>query len=297
MEQWSIRRAAFTLVELLVVIAIVAILLGLTMAAIQRVREAAARTTCQNNLKQLALALHQYHSTYEKLPPGCTFLNGKSPQPHMGWETRLLPFLEQQALWEQAVAAYQQEPFFENPPHLSILERVIPTFICPSDSRTRSAHSFDDTLRAAFTDYLGVWGTDHQHVDGVLYLDSAVRLSDITDGTSRTLMIGERPPSANYTLGWWYAGWGQSKDGSAEMLLGVREINDSQGSRSCPRGPYHFGPGSASGPCDHFHFWSHHPGGANFAFADGSVRFLGYDADSVLPALATRAGGEVDPTP
>jgi prepilin-type processing-associated H-X9-DG protein len=105
-----------------------------------------------------------------------------------------------------------------------------------------------------------------------------------------TLAVGERPPSAELDFGWWYAGWGQAKDGSADMVLGVRERNVI--GQYCPPGPYMFVPAKLADQCAMFHFWSPHPNGANFLFADGSVRFLSYSADSILPALATRAGGE-----
>jgi prepilin-type processing-associated H-X9-DG protein len=144
----------------------------------------------------------------------------------------------------------------------------------------------------AFTDYLGVWGTDRRHRDGVLFLDSEVRLREIADGTSNTLMVGECPPSADGILGWWYAGWGQAKDGSAEALLGVAEWNDGPFYRKCPRGPYSYVPGRLTNQCDMFHFWSLHPGGANFVFCDASVRFLPHSAAPLMPALATRSGGE-----
>ena len=106
-------------------------------------------------------------------------------------------------------------------------------------------------------------------------------------------MIGERPPSPDFWLGWWYASG--SVDGSGDTALGVREFNGGTDpyTVACPKGPYNFRPGKVIEQCDAFHFWSLHSGGANFAFADGSVRFLTYSADSVLPALATRAGGEV----
>jgi prepilin-type processing-associated H-X9-DG protein len=104
---------------------------------------------------------------------------------------------------------------------------------------------------------------------------------------------GERPPSADFWYGWWYAGYGQAGTGSADMLLGVRERNlGGPFVSDCPAGPYHFREGRADNQCDLFHFWSLHPGGAHFLFADGSVRFLAYSADAILPALATRAGGE-----
>jgi prepilin-type processing-associated H-X9-DG protein len=284
------------LVELLVVIAIVAVCLGLLLPAVQRVRAAAARTKCTSNLRQLGLALHGYHDAQRRLPPGCSYLDGKSPQPHMSWLTRLLPFVEQEALWKQSVSAFQQNKFFETPPHFPICERVVPAFVCPMDPKTQQPQVFPD-FTMAFTDYLGVWGTNHRQRDGVLFLDSSVRLAEITDGTSNTLMVGERPPSADGVLGWWYAGWGQLKDGSAEMVLGAAERNDGPLYRGCPRGPYSFSPGNLSNQCDTFHFWSLHAGGANFLFADGSVHFLPYAAGSIMPALATRNGGEVVTVP
>src|SRR5207244_2898670 len=138
----------------------------------------------------------------------------------------------------------------------------------------------------------GVEGTNQTTKDGVLFLDSRVRLEDVKDGTSHTLMVGERPPSADLVFGWWYAGWGQSKDGSGDMVLGVRERYVSDLAPGCPRGPYAYGPGKVNNQCDTFHFWSTHIGGAHFLFADGSVHFLLYSAAPLLPALATRAGGE-----
>ncbi|HET6575478.1 MAG TPA: H-X9-DG-CTERM domain-containing protein, partial [Fimbriiglobus sp.] len=92
-------------------------------------------------------------------------------------------------------------------------------------------------------------------------------------------------------FGWWYAGHGQEGTGSCDATLGAREMNYA-GDGNCPGGPYHFKDGRVGQRCDLFHFWSPHPGGAHFLFADGSVQFLRYDADSILPALATRAGGE-----
>jgi prepilin-type processing-associated H-X9-DG protein len=137
-------------------------------------------------------------------------------------------------------------------------------------------------------------GRDAFHEDGVLFLDSAVRLTDVTDGTSNTLAVGERPPSADLILGWWYAGWGQAKDGEGDMVLGARTRNHSIYGRGCPSGPFEFQPGSFGNQCDAFHFWSPHSNGANFLVCDGSVRFLSYSANRILPALATRAGGEAD---
>ena len=140
-------------------------------------------------------------------------------------------------------------------------------------------------------------GVDQFTLDGLLFRDSSIRFGDIRDGTSSTLLVGERPPERDYGYGWWYAGWGQSKDGSAEMLLGAREKITDPAYSHCPPQSNSFSPGRVADVCDVFHHWIFHQGGANFAFADGSVRFLKYSADSVLPALATRAGGESVPVP
>jgi prepilin-type processing-associated H-X9-DG protein len=159
-------------------------------------------------------------------------------------------------------------------------------------------------MTGAFTAYQGVNGTSHLARDGMLNsvqnttgkCPPGVRIADVTDGTSNTLMAGERPPSETLIWGWWFADAGASNNGDIGVVLGVREINEQisgQATDQCPTGPYHFVQGNLSNECDAFHFWSLHSGGANFLFADGSVHFLGYSADSILPALATRDGGEV----
>jgi prepilin-type processing-associated H-X9-DG protein len=212
----------------------------------------------------------------------------------MTWLARLLPYIEQDTLWKATVAAYEYQPVpYVDPPHIGF-SMPIRTFACPSDPRTFEPHQTHRSRRAALTSYVGVLGTAYDSTEGVLFRDSHVRLTDITDGTSNTVMAGERPPSADFWYGWWYAGFGQAGTGSADMLLGARERNFGGGFvANCPPGPYHFQAGRLTEQCDLFHFWSMHPGGAQFLFADGSVRFLAYTADSVLPALATRAGGEV----
>lgn len=288
----SSRRSAFTLIELLVMIAIIGTLIALTLPAVQRIRDAANRVRCANNMRQIGLALHNYHDTQKALPAGCSYRKGADPYPHMAWMARLLPHLEQDSLWQLAVQAYSQDKFFESPPHLPVLGHVLQVFSCPADGRTLDPWQFM-SFQAGLTSYQGVEGTNQFTRDGVLYLDSRVRLTDVTDGTSRTLAVGERPPSANGVLGWWYAGWGQSKDGSADSVLGLREVNVWSNAPQCPPGPYDYGPGSINNLCDVFHYWSLHVGGgANFLFCDGSVHFIPYSAKAVMPALATRSGGE-----
>src|SRR5262249_7070228 len=159
-----------------------------------------------------------YHDTHQALPPGVSYRDDKDSYPFMSWNARLLPYLGHESLWQQTKEAYALDRQFEhNPPHVGLV-RVIPVFTCPADRRTLSAGRM-----AAFTAYLGLEGLDQYSRDGVLFLDSHVSLADITDGTSQTLMAGERPPSADEMLGWWYAGAGQAKDGSGDMVLGVRE--------------------------------------------------------------------------
>lgn len=286
----------FTLIELTVVLAILGVLAGLLLAAVQRVRESANRTMCSDHLRQLGLALQHYHDAHSVFPPGCSFRKGADPHPHMGWCARLLPFLEQERLWSDALRAYKEEKLFvHNPPHTG-LSTVVPAFTCPSDGRTRTPVELGP-MRVALASYLGVGGTDYVRKDGVLYLDSRVRLADVTDGASNTLIAGERPPSADRIFGWWYAGWGQSKDGSGDTVLGVLELNVSTYTTDCPAGPYAFSSGRVQDRCDLFHFWSLHPGGANFVFADGSAHFLRYSAAPLMPALATRSGGEPTTAP
>jgi prepilin-type processing-associated H-X9-DG protein len=285
-----------TLLELLVVTAIVGLIAGLIIPAVQSVRASAHRIACSNNLKQIGLALHAFHDQHGQLPTGCSYQGRESGQPHMSWLTRLLPFFEQDALWNDSLRAFEQEKFFQRRPHLPILGRFMTSFNCPSDPRSATPHDFG-VFRAAFTNYLGVEGTDLLRLDGVLFLNSKIGLKHVVDGTSSTLAAGERPPSADGMLGWWYAGWGQLRTGSAEMILGVRELRVHPRYRACSPGPYSFQPAASDDVCDAFHFWSHHPGGAHFAYCDGSVRFLAYSADGIMPALATRAGGEAVSVP
>jgi prepilin-type N-terminal cleavage/methylation domain-containing protein/prepilin-type processing-associated H-X9-DG protein len=298
----SSRSRGFTLIELLVVIVIIGVLVGLMLSAVQRVREAAARAKCLNTAKQLGLALHMHHDARHALPPGHRSPNHPDRMRFSGWTVSVLPYLEQPAVHAQAAAAFRTNPNpFADPPHAHIAT-VVPAFLCPSDGRTSAPQlAVRNNRLVAFTAYLGVAGRDAvSGRDGMLFQDSATRLADATDGTSNTLLLGERPPSPDFQFGWWYAGTGQQNTGSADLVLGVREPNRQPVAAGSPCGPGNYPYRAASGfgdPCGMFHFWSPHPGGANFVFADGSVRFVGYAADPALPALATRAGGEVATLP
>jgi prepilin-type N-terminal cleavage/methylation domain-containing protein/prepilin-type processing-associated H-X9-DG protein len=286
----TIRRAGFTLVELLVVLGIIGALLGLLLPAVQKVRGAAQRTQCGNNLRQIGLALHGYHDVNKVLPPGVR--RPPDPLPFLAWSARILPFLEQPALWEQIPKDYAQNYRIWTDPRHSDVSATLSLFVCPADGRT-SGLLQPEGFEVGLTDYLGVIGKNSITRDGVLYLDSRVRLADVTDGTSLTLMVGERPPSEDSRFGWWYAGVGQEFDGDADTVLAAEEYRTTFRTPTCPLGPYFFRPGSISDICDTFHFWSRHPGGAQFLMVDGAVRFLPYSAADLLPALATRNGREV----
>jgi prepilin-type N-terminal cleavage/methylation domain-containing protein/prepilin-type processing-associated H-X9-DG protein len=301
MRQPTVGRTAFTLIEVLVVIGIVAVLIGLLFPAIQRVRQAAARTQCLNNLKQIGLALHQFHDSRHTLPKGMDPGPPESDGMYMStWMLAILPFLDDQNRYSQAQADYQAQP---NPlmpvPHRN-LSAVIRVFTCPLDPRAgKTQYAPLDQVYVGLTSYLGVSGKDSLTQDGVLFRNSRVSFGQITDGTSNTLMVGERPASTDFQFGWWYAGLGQLGTGSADSVLGVEEPNllpVTYGS-VCGLGTYRFQPGRLDNQCSMFYYWSLHPGGAHFLAADGSVHFIRYDAAPLLPALATRAGGETATLP
>ena len=291
------RRPAVTLVEILVVLAILGTLAALLLPAVQKVREMANRTQCAAKLKQIGLALHNYHTVHDSLPIGFYLNANNSRSPSLGWTAKVLPYLERDSLAGEIEQAFETDPnpfaFFGDQDQLQILRMVVADFTCPSDPRGALAAELGGGVQAGLTSYLGVSGVNAFSLDGVLFMDGQTAMAQITDGTSNTLMVGERPPSADLRFGWWYRGFGQRATGSAEMIMGVEEPNLMGGRYECPPGPYPFGRGTIHNQCDMFHFWSLHPGGANFGFADGGVRFLSYSARPVMRALATRSGGEV----
>lgn len=199
--------------------------------------------------------------------------------------------------------AFQFEKNFKRPAHDALLSRVVKEFKCPSDYRLNQPKHWiqrtQPSFTTAFTSYLGVNGLNQNRSDGVLYLDSKIKFKDIEDGLSHTLMVGERPPSWLLNSGRWYAGEGMNSNGVGDSHLGVQELNSYRRDHfyrlDCGNGPYEFGHVQLNNQCDLFHFWSLHQGGAHFLFADNSVRFLKDCARPVMPALASRAGGETIP--
>jgi prepilin-type processing-associated H-X9-DG protein len=262
------------------------------------VREAAARMQCSNNLKQLGLAAHAYHDTYNGFPP---YYNVVPGSPTRSWATAILPYIEQQN--SQAAQSYNSGT-------------PIKTFVCPSNGGTGVTGNFALTHYVAipgdrFSDYLTGGDT------GVLsvYIGNGtqkVAMTSITDGTSNTVIIGERPALVSDWYGYLsykdydsmvWAFYGGTADAasptqatnvsSAPGIPYVKStgIRFASGS-SCP--PQGFGPGHVRETCDASHLWSQHTGGANFTLGDGSVRYISYTVGATLVRqLATRAGGEV----
>jgi len=357
MSQRILRRKGFTLIELLVVIAIIAVLIGLLLPAVQKVREAANRMQCQNNLKQMGIAMHAHHDTKSALPAGVTL--GKNQASGAGWwgggnvpprydnppngwgnattsypidgywgyQMRLAPYLEMENL-SKAITAFNQWPWWLKLPGMTagsstVVGQQFKIFSCPSDPRGSLAWIEPGSgNQHALTSYMGVTGRDSyketlagtgvptaggaklQGQDGVLYVNSKVRMTDIIDGSSNTVMIGERPPAADLEYGWQWVAWGYDGAGfgTGDMLLGVRErvtgINSTPGI---------YRSGNMTTNVDYDHYWSLHPGGGQWLMGDGSIRYISYAVGTnvvttinginvtLLEVLASRAGGEAAP--
>ena len=285
--------SAFTLIELLVVIAIIGILAGLVLPAVQAVRASARRVECSNKVRQIGIGVLAYQAAFRHFPSGINAPDDPN-KPSLSWLGQILSFIEQDNLNKQSLAEFASGTHPVGGPHAT-LQTYVDLYGCPSDPRSGQARFTNGNRLVALTSYLGVCGTNYKTRDGIFFQQSRTRPADIRDGLTSTIMIGERPPSADNWYGWWYAGFGQAGSGSPDMLLGAREVNDGANyADSCPAGPYEFSPGDLDEQCDLFHFWSLHPGGAHFVHADGSVHFHAYAIDpTLLPSLATIAGSEV----
>jgi prepilin-type N-terminal cleavage/methylation domain-containing protein/prepilin-type processing-associated H-X9-DG protein len=320
------RRKGFTLIELLVVIAIIAILVGLLLPAVQKVREAANRMSCQNNLHQLGLACHNYHDSYGKFMPGTnlakaqksgTFITGPAVVPGKGFSMfeAMLPFIEQDNIYAQLDLVTDltnpTNPGF-NTQYVNCQAPDAPgaswikTLVCPSDvvAKQVTFTTGGKTFYFGTNSYGGnagrrseFWNTMTQ--DGMFYINSKVKIADVLDGLSNTLLIGERfhfDPNfdqinksgcgaiANCT-GW---AWANAFGGFDYIFSAAVPIN------------YTVPPGITSDPTFFYidsrlnAFGSGHSGGANFAMGDGSARFVSQNVAlvQVLQPLSTRAGNE-----
>ena len=274
------RRNAFTLIELLVVFAIIAILIALLVPAVQKVRESAARTTCKNNLKQFGIALHMYHDTTKTLPPGYT-MNvtplGVETGPGWGWATHILDHLDQTPLRQSITLSTD----IASTSHASQRTQRLAVFICPSDDYVGSFTPPGATVALAHSDYVGVFGNNDIDAtpigNGIFFRNSQVRMQQISDGASNTLMVGERC-SQRFTAAW------------AGVLAGIPEAH------ALVLGTADHVPNHSAGHEDDFA--SRHTNGVNFLYADGTVRTINDTIDPALyQALATRAGNEAAMAP
>jgi prepilin-type N-terminal cleavage/methylation domain-containing protein/prepilin-type processing-associated H-X9-DG protein len=295
-----VRRRAFTLIELLVVIAIIAILIGLLLPAVQKVRSAAARLKCKNNLKQIGLALHNYHDRMNGFPPG--YQTQVAPDnsdlgPGWGWAAFLLDDIEQGNLKRSINFNAQISAAANAAPRVT----TVPTYVCPAEIRTGTftvvnsgGSPLCDVARGSYTAMNGILGVTDDAWDnnGAFIRNTTFRFADISDGLSNTLFVGERCSVMSNTT------WtGAVTNGVVPALKypdpadqlanaeGAPALVLSHGSVDhLPNNPLVFDADATS---------SYHTGGVNFLFGDGSVQSITNTINGTLyEALLTRAGGE-----
>ncbi|MCA9115023.1 MAG: DUF1559 domain-containing protein [Planctomycetaceae bacterium] len=312
----SLRRG-FTLIELLVVIAIIAILIALLLPAVQQAREAARRTQCRNNLKQLGLAVHNYHDTNLKFPIGTRY-----PTSAPNWRIALLPMLDQGPLFNQLNFAGNFNGSYANNTVLSNL--FLAAYKCPSSALPSNSTSFSgNTAGGMLHDYVGISGAtpdpsartsecspEHRYggitcINGILSPNLCRSMRDITDGTSNTMIIAEQSGMlgtadlrSNY-----YGGWGgftrpMAGTDSIATLTSWTTTTDTWGT-SVTTVRYSPNPTAVSGGNDNVYdmntaLTSFHEGGIHALLCDGSVRFISENVSyTTLANLASRADGVV----